>query len=84
MATQSKAKETKRQELAAALDCFTSEELRALGNITEKTEEAWRKRRVGPAYILVGREYLYPRKAVAEFLQRKIRQPHATHAKALL
>lgn len=84
MATLSKSMEAKRQQLAAALDCMTSEEWRALAGITEKTEEAHRKRHTGPAYILVGTQYLYPRKAVAEFLKQNVREPNRTPAKALL
>ena len=84
MATPSKAIEAKRQQLAATLDCMTSEEWRALAGITAKTEEAWRKRHQGPAYILLGTQFYYPRTAVAEFLKTKVREPHATPAKALL
>jgi hypothetical protein len=40
--------EGQRRELARSLDYLTSAELRMLAGITEKTEEAWRKRHIGP------------------------------------
>lgn len=55
--------------LAARLDCFTDEDVQELAGVTPKTAEAWRKRGVGPAYILFGNTYLYPVKAVAEHLE---------------
>ena len=45
--------EEQRRELARSLDYLTSAELRMLAGITEKTEEAWRKRHIGPAYVVV-------------------------------
>ena len=45
--------EGQRRELARSLDYLTSAELRMLAGITEKTEEAWRKRHIGPAYVVV-------------------------------
>jgi hypothetical protein len=65
--------EEKRQQLARDLECLTSVQLRALAGITEATEMAWRKRGTGPAYILFGTEYLYPRKAVAKFIESRVR-----------
>lgn len=73
-----------RQEIAKALDCFTSEDLRALAGITESTEEAWRKRHKGPPYVLLGTQYLYPRKGVAEYLQALVRAPDRVPAKTML
>jgi hypothetical protein len=86
MGTKAKvASEAKRAELARSLDCFTSLELRALAGITPMTEQAWRKRGVGPAYIVFGREFLYPKNAVADFLRGKTRAPRsAVPSKALL
>ena len=65
---------TQLEALAARLDAFTEEELLVLSGTTPLTLEAWRKRGTGPAYIRFGRRYLYPRQAVAEFLQGRIRQ----------
>jgi hypothetical protein len=62
-------------ELAHRLDCFTQRELRQLAGITESTEEAWRRRGIGPEHILIGNTVLYPRDALAEFLKTKIRTP---------
>lgn len=62
-------------ELAHKLDCFTQRELRQLADITEGTEESWRRRGVGPAHILIGNTVLYPRDALAEFLKLKVRTP---------
>ena len=76
--------EEKRQQLARALDCFTSLELRVLAGITETTEVAWRKRGTGPAYILFGTEYLYPRLDVLRFIQDRIKVGRGVkHASAL-
>lgn len=66
--------EATRRALAQRLDCFTSSEFRSLVNITEGTEEAWRKRRTGPGYALVGNEVLYPREQVAMWLRQRVRE----------
>lgn len=73
------------RELARSLDCFTESELQTLSDATPNTVEAWRKRRTGPPYILFGRRYLYPRKAVADFLHAKVRESgRGTPAKGVL
>jgi hypothetical protein len=72
------------QALAQSLDCLTEQDLCALYGITEGTAEAWRKRRKGPAYILAGNSYLYPRTSVAADLQARVRQPVEVPVKALL
>lgn len=59
--------------MAERLDCFVEEDFQLLANATPNTVEAWRKRGQGPAYILLGRRYLYPRKAVAEYLETLVR-----------
>lgn len=59
--------------LADRLDCIIEEDFQLLANATPNTVEAWRKRNSGPNYILIGRRYLYPRKAVAEYLASKCR-----------
>ena len=76
--------EAKRQELARSVDCITSAEFRALANITEGTEQAWRKRGQGPAYIRLGTEYYYPIKALAEFMHGRVREHRGVPAKAVL
>ena len=61
--------EARNRELARSLGCITSGEFRELANITESTEEAWRKRGTGPSVIRLGRTYLYPVKALAQHLE---------------
>lgn len=72
------------QALAQSLDCFTEEDFRTLAGITSNTAEAWRKRGKGPAYILFGNRYLYPRDAVAEHLQTLVRDRGRPSAKGML
>lgn len=73
------------REMADRLDCFIEEDFQLLAGATANTVEAWRKRGQGPAYILIGNRYLYPRKAVAEHLQSLVRErSHGTGAKGLL
>lgn len=55
--------------LADKLDCLTETDIMLLGKLTQGTVESWRKRGQGPAYILLGNRYLYPRKAVAKYLE---------------
>ncbi len=66
------------------LDCFTEEDFQLLAEATQNTVEAWRKRGTGPAYIRVGNRYLYPRKAVAKFLESRVREPRQIDVKAAL
>lgn len=61
------------RELAHRLDALTEAELVALAGVTPGTAEAWRKRGTGPSYVLLGNRVLYPRTAVAEFMQVKTR-----------
>jgi len=51
---------------------------------TQSTVEAWRKRGQGPAYILLGNRYLYPRKAVAKYLDSITRERTSVAAKEAL
>ena len=60
--------------LAEQMDCFTEDEVCTLYDVVPNTTEAWRKRGKGPAYILAGRNYLYPRQAVKEHLYSKVRE----------
>lgn len=62
------------RRLAQSMDCITSSELRALANITESTEEAWRKRGTGPDYVRIGNRVLYPRAALSAFLKARTRE----------
>lgn len=70
------------QALADSLDCLTEEDLQLFAAITPCTAEAWRKRRIGPAFIRIGNRVLYPRKAVADHLATLTRAPAATTAGA--
>lgn len=70
--------------LADSLDCFTEDDLLLLAGITHGTASAWRKRGTGPAYVLVGNRYLYPRTALREFLAGQVREPRNVAAKAAL
>lgn len=72
------------QSLAQSLDCLTEQDLCALYGITPNTAEAWRKRRKGPAYILAGNNYLYPRSSIAADLQSRVRDRIEAPAKAFL
>lgn len=61
--------EKRRRELAEQLDCLIEEDLQLLAGITAGTLLSWRKRGTGPAYVLIGNRYLYPRVALKEFLE---------------
>ncbi len=77
--------ETERvRHMAERLDCFVEEDFQLLAKATEKTVEAWRKRGQGPAYILLGNRYLYPRKAVAKYLDSITRERTSVAAKEAL
>lgn len=69
--------------MAERLDCFLEEDFQTLADATPGTVEAWRRRGMGPAYILIGNRYLYPRKAVAEYLGTLVRE-RRTAAKGAL
>lgn len=70
--------------LAQSLDCITDEDLQRLAGVKASTTEAWRKRGTGPAYILFGNQYLYPRAEVSKHLQTLVRERARTPAKAYL
>ena len=72
------------EALAQSLDCLTEQDVCALYDITPLTAEAWRKRGKGPAYILAGNRYLYPRTSVAADLQTRVRERVAVPAKGVL
>ena len=70
--------------LADKLDCLTETEIMLLGKLSQSTVEAWRKRGQGPAYILLGNRYLYPRKAVQKYLEGITRERNSVSAKEAL
>ena len=70
--------------LADKLDCLTETDIMLLGKLSQSTVEAWRKRGQGPAYILLGNRYLYPRKAVAKYLDSITRERTSVSAKEAL
>lgn len=72
------------RELAASLDCIAEQDLCLLARIAPTTAEAWRKRGKGPAYVLIGNRFLYPRAAVSEFLHTLVRERRPVSAKGAL
>ena len=70
--------------LADKLDCLTETDLMLLGKLSQSTVEAWRKRGTGPAYILLGNRYLYPRQAVQKYLEGITRERNSVAAKEAL
>ena len=70
--------------LADKLDCLTETDIMLLGKLSQSTVEAWRKRGTGPAYVLLGNRYLYPRKAVAKYLEGITRERNSVAAKEAL
>lgn len=55
------------------MDCLTEEDLNLLTLTTPGTTKSWRKRGLGPSYVMAGNRVLYPRQAVAEFLKARMR-----------
>ncbi len=70
--------------LADKLDCLTETDLMLLAKATASTVEAWRKRGTGPAYLLLGNRYLYPRKMVAKHLESITKERTITARGAML
>ena len=70
--------------LADKLDCLTETDIMLLGKLSQSTVEAWRKRGTGPAYLLLGNRYLYPRKAVQKYLEGITRERNSVSAKEAL
>jgi hypothetical protein len=60
--------------LAHSLGCATEGELCALADISPGTAKNWRKRGHGPAYVLLGNAYLYPRKGLRAFIAARVRE----------
>lgn len=84
MKPETTAESDRAKALAGTLDCLTEEDLCALYNIQPSTAENWRKRGKGPAYILAGNRYLYPRSSVASDLEARIRTRSAPPARGCL
>ena len=72
------------RNIADKLDCLTETDIMLLGKLSQSTVEAWRKRGTGPAYILLGNRYLYPRKAVAKYLESITRERNSVAAREAL
>ena len=72
------------REMADKLDCLTEEDFCILANATPLTVETWRKRGTGPAYVRLGRRYLYPRKALAQHLESLMRERTPPSSRGLL
>lgn len=72
------------RELAESLDCIVEDDLELLAGIKPSTSEAWRKRGTGPAYVLLGNTYLYPRPALRDFIAGQVREPRGVPAKGAL
>lgn len=70
--------------LAHSVDCLAEPDFCLLAGITPNTAENWRKRGKGPAYVLIGTRYLYPRQAVAEFVAGNVRTRRPVQGKGLL
>lgn len=70
--------------LAERFDCITETDLMLLAKVTALTVESWRKRGTGPAYILLGNRYLYPRSAVSRYLESITRERQNLGKEALL
>lgn len=70
--------------LAERLDCFTDPDLCDLAGVKETTTEAWRKRGVGPPYVMLGNRPLYPREGLKRFIQDRIRSTSGVDPRKLL
>jgi hypothetical protein len=71
------------RKAAAELGYMLAEDFAALCGINESTAESWRKRCKGPSYVLAGNRFLYPTKAVSEWLAGRVKH-WATPPAALL
>lgn len=59
--------------LARLINCLDEDEFATLAGVKLSTLNAWRKRGQGPAYVLLGTNYLYPLTAVQAFIADKVR-----------
>lgn len=66
--------------IAKELGYYAAEEFGALAGVKDTTLESWRKRGKGPAWTRVGNRVYYPRQAVADFLESRLRSATTTPA----
>lgn len=71
-------------ELATRVDCFTESDLGLLTDATPNTLKNWRKRGEGPAYFMAGNRALYPRTAVIDWMQTRLRERKPLDARGVL
>lgn len=71
-------------ELARQVDCFAESEVAVLAGVKQSTLESWRKRGKGPDYVLLGCNYLYPRKSLEKFVQSLVKTHNEFSAKDVL
>jgi hypothetical protein len=64
----------RRRQLAEKLECMIEEDWQLLTGYTDKTIEAMRKRGQGPAYVRLGKKYLYPIKSALEYVESLTKQ----------
>lgn len=76
--------ESRVASLASRVDCFTEEDLCLLTDASLTTLKSWRKRGDGPAYYMAGNRALYPRKAVTEWMETRLRDRKPVGAKGML
>ena len=70
--------------MADSLDCLTEHDLVLLAGITTSTAEAWRRRGTGPSYVRIGNRVFYQRKAVAQYMEDRVRESIAPNARGSL
>lgn len=76
--------EPRLESIADSLGLLTEADFILLSDASAATVEAWRKRGTGPSYILLGNRYLYPKKAVSEYLESITRERRSGTSKAAL
>ena len=54
--------------MADEINCYTSEDIGELANVSMETLAYWRTHSKGPKPIRFGSAYLYPKNAVMEFI----------------
>lgn len=60
-------------DLARLVNCLDEHGFATLAGVKVSTLDAWRKRGKGPEYVLLGRNYLYPIKAVESHLSSLVK-----------
>ncbi|MGI4776609.1 MAG: helix-turn-helix transcriptional regulator [Janthinobacterium lividum] len=70
--------------MADGLDCLTEHDLVLLAGITTSTAESWRRRGTGPSYVRIGNRIFYQRKAVAQYMEDRVRDSIAPNARGSL